>query len=89
MKGMKTLIQRLRKRLLNSDGFTLTEVMVLGSIFLVALVSFATYQYQQEKARKAREAKSNLKTFVRQAKEKTIQPQAISRSEELDLSKME
>ncbi len=86
---MRTLFKTLKNRLQNRDGFTLTEVMILGSLFLVLIVSFAAYQYQQDKVRRAREVTSSYKTFERSTKEKTVQPQSISRSEELDLSKME
>jgi hypothetical protein len=79
----------LKKRILNREGFTLTEVMVLGSIFLVLIVSFAAYQFQQDKARKAKEVTTSYKTFEKTAREKAVQPQSVSRSEELDLSKME
>ena len=64
------------------------EVMVLGSILLVLIVSFAAYQFQQNKARMARETVNAYKQLGTNTQNRAAQPQSISKSEELDFSKM-
>ena len=76
------------KQLNNEDGSALMSVMIIGSIILVLVGAYASYQFQRNKELQAQDTRNVYNQLKTNMKTGSAQTQSISQSEQLDFSSM-
>ena len=73
---------------LSEQGFTLVEMMVVGSILSVLMLAFTGYMYQQSKISKAAETKQSFNQLKANVLNASAQAETLSSSEILQFSNL-